>query len=478
MAVIDIAGGSANTENGFLRGMGSVSPGDSPGYELCKAIYVYHPLGKRLVDHPIELAQSQERTISIRQSPLTAATFLQEKLIERFKTAWVKESADEHIADVLSTSRIYGAAALIVGAKGVPTDVALPLAELAKGELYYNVLDPLNAAGSLVLNQDPNAPDFQKPNFLESNGYLYHASRACVVFNEKPIYLQYSSSAFGFSGRSVYQRVLYPLRTYTMGMFTDFWVTDKVGMLVKKSMGAGSAVDNVQQAFEAQKRMQIKNGHLNNVLQIGIDESLESIDLHNLKEPYELVRANVKNDIANGTDMPANMITQEALSNSFSEGSEDAKSNAMYIQGIRNRAKSAYDFMDRIVQYRAWNLDFYNELLATPEGASVLKGTSYDEAFYAWRDCFEATWPNLLLEPDSERVKKEDVALKAAITIAEVLLPISGPNNREAVGTWIAQVANEKKLLFGAELDLDIDELNNYEPQSALKEPGFSKDQL
>ena len=41
-------------------------------------------------------------------------------------------------------------------------------------------------------------------------GQQYHPSRARICLNEMPVYLGYTNSAFGYVGRSVYQRALFP----------------------------------------------------------------------------------------------------------------------------------------------------------------------------------------------------------------------------------------------------------------------------
>jgi hypothetical protein len=55
--------------------------------------------------------------------------------------------------------------------------------------ISFNILDPLNTSGSLVLNQNPNAMDFMKYQQIAVNGTAYHPSRTVTVTNERPIYL-------------------------------------------------------------------------------------------------------------------------------------------------------------------------------------------------------------------------------------------------------------------------------------------------
>ena len=34
----------------------NIEPGSEPSYQICKTIYEYHPLGKRLIDTPLDLS--------------------------------------------------------------------------------------------------------------------------------------------------------------------------------------------------------------------------------------------------------------------------------------------------------------------------------------------------------------------------------------------------------------------------------------
>jgi hypothetical protein len=61
----------------------AICPGESPSYQLCKTIYAYHPLGAKMVDGPIRLAQSQERDISVPGSP-------ESRVVDAFKQQWAR----------------------------------------------------------------------------------------------------------------------------------------------------------------------------------------------------------------------------------------------------------------------------------------------------------------------------------------------------------------------------------------------------
>ena len=252
-----VEGGNGFTELGLNISAGSslmrllaaedIVPGSIASYQLCKDIYTYHILGAKMAEAPINMAQSQEREITIPGGP-------EERLVEAFKKEWKATGttagantaigADVIIHNVMRTARIYGIASLAVVAKGEDASKPFDLNNASDQSLQYNVLDPLNTAGSLVLNQDPNSPDFQKPIAVRAGNTTYHPSRTVVLMNEQPIYIEFTASAFGFVGRSVYQRALFPMRTLLQSLITDQYVTQKVGLLIAKMVTPGPVINN------------------------------------------------------------------------------------------------------------------------------------------------------------------------------------------------------------------------------------------
>ncbi len=441
-----------------------IQPGSPPSYQLCKTVYTEHPLGAKMAEAPIELAQSQQREIEIPGAP-------EEELIEAFNKEWNKTGsigADSLIKNTMTMSRVYGIASIVTLCDEIPSDKPIPLEKLHKLDLHYNVLDPLNTAGSLVLEQDPNRADFQKPRNIQVGAQVYHPSRSAIMMNEQPVYIEWSNSAFGYVGRSVYQRALYPLKSYIQSMITDDLVTQKAGLIVAKLKAPGSITDQRTRSFFGFKRQAIKGAATGNVVSIGIDEDLQSLDLKNLKDAAEFARNNILKNIATAAKMPASMLNQETLAEGFGEGSEDAKQIARYIDGVRIEMGPLYRWFDLIVMHRAWSPEFYATIQAKyPKYRKV----SYETAFYEWKNAFRAVWPNLLEEPDSEKIKVDDIVTKSAIACFEVLAPVLDPENKARAAVWLTDVMNSRERMFSSPLDLDEEAIANYEPPAPEMEP-------
>lgn len=462
----DIAIGSCSPELITLLDSDDIQPGMSAGYQTCKTIYLFHPLGGKMVDRPIKMAMNESRTVHISQ-----AYGIEQRLRDAFEREWKALGADKHIANAARISRIYGVSAIAMLVDNQEPSSAVDYRTLYKHNVTFNILDPLNTAGSIVLNQDPNAQDFQKVDGIRVAGKPYHKSRCVVQQNEDPIYLAYNSAAFGFTGRSVYQRALFPLKSFIQTMRTDDMVSVKGGLLVTKIQGPSSVVNNMMQKLSGIKRMMLKRGKTGEVLQIGANDSIESIDLSNLEKPLDSSRNHILENIAAAADMPAIILNSETFAQGFGEGTEDARSVAVYIDNIREWLEPLYDYFIRICQYRAWSFEFFNSLRADfPE----LKNT-YSLYFSSWINNFEYRWPSSLKEPESEKVKVDEIRFKAIVSMLEVLLPQvnTDDENRALLIEWAQTNANANESLFPQRLDLDIDSLKANRPEQPRdEEPG------
>jgi hypothetical protein len=453
-ATLGVTGSNLGSNLSNLLMAGYIEPGTEPSYQLCKTIYLEHPLGAKMVEVPLSLAQSQKRDITITKGP-------EEVVKKAFEEEWKRLACDKHIFNVMRLSRIYGISAVIYGAIGVPTDRPIKPFDLPNLNIYFNVLDPLNTAGSLVLNQQPNSPDFLKHTSIAVSGQPYHRSRACVVLNEEPIYIAYTPSAFGFVGRSVYQRALFPLKSFVQSMITDDLVTRKAGLLVAMIKQVGSYTDRIIQGLVGLKRNILKQAVTGNVISIGDEDKIESIDMHNTDTAMTTARTNILHNIAAAAGMPAILLNDETFAEGFGEGTEDAKAVARYIEGIRTQMAPLYEFFEEITMYRAWSPAFYKTVQAQfPEYQDI----PYLTAFYDWKNSFAAVWPNLLIEPESEQIKTDEAKIKSLISIVQILLPIMDPENKGNLVQWLQDNMNDNKVLFGTALNLDIQALIEYEP--------------
>lgn len=422
-----------------ILGANDIVPGDGPSYQTCKDIYLFHPLGGKIAETPVRLAQSQDRSITV------GGAIGEDDLIERFNEKWRALGATKIIGTLKTQSRIYGLASLGVGTVGQDSSVRLDKRTIAKKKLFFNILDPLNTSG-LVTDQNPNSPTFQKHGDLRVSGQDWHRSRTVTLLNESPVFIAWTTSAFSYAGRSTYQRALYPLKSFLWSMRTDDMVVRKVGVIVTKMRSPGSFITQQMKTLFGVKRNVVKEAEVDNVISIGHDEAVESLNLQNLDGPHALARNNIIKNVATGADMPAKMLTQEAYVEGFGEGTEDAKAVAQWVDGLRIEMGPAYDFMDDIVQHTAWDQEWYEEVFQRNHPDYAEK--SYEVAFREWQRDYRATWPSLIKEEPSQEVGVDDVKLKGLVAIWQVFSPELDPENKAALARDIFEGLNAREKLF------------------------------
>lgn len=456
MANITISGTFLGTALTQVLNCNDLQPGSEPSYQACKTILSYHPLGWKMAGGPIKMAQSQKRDIAVPDGP-------EDRLKEAFEKEWKAVGADQNIRNTATLSRAYGVATMaLINIDQAPND-PIEFTKLAGADIGINILDPLNISGSAATNQNPNAIDFQKVDAITVQGQGYHRSRTVTLLNEEPIYIQWTTSAFGYVGRSVYQRAFYMLKSYLQTLITDDMITLKAGVIIAKMAQTGSVIDQISAAVAGVKRNIVNEAQIGNTISISTDEEIETLNFQNLDGPYSLARKNILENIATAADMPAIILNQETFAEGFGEGTEDAEKVKSYIESVREWMQPLYDYMDKVVMYRAWNKEFYKTIQV--EFPDQYKGVPYTVAFTKWKNSFTATWPNPRQEPDSEKIKVDDVKLKAMIAIVEVVAPmLPGPMKAELIA-WLMENINEMKLLFSSPLILDIDQIAEYTPE-------------
>lgn len=458
---VAISGGSAPP---LWQLVERITPGYEPSYEDCKIMYVYHPLGARIIDAPIYLGFYRPRQITIDVGP-------QDELIAAFEAEWNRIGeigALRYIIQTIRLSAIYGIAALGAGVPDVPTDRPLTDKEWLSPDLYFQVFDSLNTAGSLTLSQDPSNPNFLKPRHFVVNNEVYHLNRGVVLQNEDPLYIQWTSSAFGFTGRSKYMRAMYPLASYVRMMVAHNKIAEKLALLITKVKSPGSIVDRVTDSFFRKKLQQIKVAATGNVASVDIDESIETLNMMNVDASGKFATDGIINDIASGAGMPGLLLTQDSLAQGFADGSEDAKQISSYIEAYRAQQEPIFRFFDRIVQRRAWTKEFWQAMRAKyPE---TMRGETYAASFQKWTGAFAPKWPSMVQQSDKEELEGQQKRFDSVVKLVEVFgSMITEPQARADVIDWAAANINAQEKMFASPLILDTQAIADH--AAALPEP-------
>ncbi|HEY4437679.1 MAG TPA: anti-CBASS Acb1 family protein [Lelliottia sp.] len=450
-----------------------IQPGTDVGYELCKLLWQYHPLGGKLVEKPIEMAMCKPRQYNVDTDP-------DERVITQFRDTWERMGINEKIKNFFFVSRCYGAAAIGVGTISTGCSSPLPTFGLREDEVYINVWDPLNASGSMVTDQNPNSPFFQEPKkTLKINGKNWHKSRTLKVFNGTPIYLEYQNSAFGFTGRSVFQRVLFPMKSFVGTMQADDLVSQKAGVLVAKIKQNGSIANGIMAAASKFKREVVKLARNSGVINVGHEDDIESLNLQNIDKALTTSRDDIISNIATGSDVPAILLKEEAFSKGWSEGSEDSKAISQYIDGVRQKIEPVMDFFEKLVMYIAWSEDFYKALKNDYPDIIL---DDYQTMFQKWKREFSAKWQELVDESPDKRRDADSKVIQQAVALYTALSPTMDPENRATLADWVAGIVNGTQTYGDFPLIIDLEALANFIPPppeqpNGEEEPGGEKEE-
>lgn len=442
-----------------------IVPGENISYYACKWLWLFHPLANKIVEKPIKMALSLPRLYLVDNDPDGRVT-------RQFTDTWNALNATKKIAELFFVSRCYGAAAMGIGSTKIPSEQPLDnLFELDPGDLYINIFDPLNTSGSVVTSQDPNTRNFQAADeFLYITGSYWHPSRTTVVFNGTPIYLAYQPSTYGYTGQSVFQRIFTPMKSYLNTINTDDMISKKAGILVAKTQQNGSVITGTMEKSGFIKRMFLKIGRVGQILQIGHEDAIESLDLGNLSVSYGMARDNIIANIAAGSDVPAILLKEESFTHGFGEGTEDAKAIAHYIDLIRQELYPVVKYIENLVFYLSWTRDFY-EIMKSNYPSSF--PDDYLTTFYKWKDSFDSRWQPLI-ETSPEKQQESDARkIERAAQVVQVMAAGSDPVNRAAEIAWLAEVASNTDSYKDTPLYLDLDLLEQYNPsQEEMEQSG------
>src|ERR1700761_3969549 len=100
MTAINVSGIAYTSALAAILAADDIEPGTDVSYQLCKLLWTCHPLGGKLVEKPITIAQSGRRKINIPGS-------YEDDMVEAYWREWDSLRCDAHIRDTMHLSRAY-----------------------------------------------------------------------------------------------------------------------------------------------------------------------------------------------------------------------------------------------------------------------------------------------------------------------------------------------------------------------------------
>src|SRR6202044_1223505 len=118
-------------------------------------------------------------------------------------------------------------------------------------------------------------------------------------------------SGYGYTGRSVYHAALFDLGTYLDTMHANCLISQKSGVLVAKIKTMGAAVTGAAQQLSGFKRNLLKEARTYNVVQVGSEDEVESLNLMHSVEANNGSKESILDSIAAAVGMPAIILKSE-----------------------------------------------------------------------------------------------------------------------------------------------------------------------
>lgn len=426
-------------------------------HNTARQIQMSHPLASRLCRYGISMAISTGFKYHFPNAPQEA--------IDRFVKAQNDFSVDNKIVQLHMLKKVYGVASLVVGQIGKDTITPLDYRALSEGsdnKLFFNVLEPLITAGSLVGSLDPNSSKFLNPTIVTANGRRYHSSRCFVAQNEEEQaeWLEYQSTGYGFLARSVFYRSFPLLKQYLRLKIAEVKLATKLAVLVIKTENTGNVLDRFMEKINIIKKAKVTNANVFEDLIIGREDDVKSMDLKDAQGMLEELRKNCLIDIATSAgNMPASLLRNESLAAGSGDGTHDKEKEDLYFIETQKSMKESYAFVDDIVMRAVWTRGFVEWLKATqPRYAKY----SYEFLIQYWSQGyvreFLPPFAESPLELMQQAEKKQGLMNSLVGALGQLaMLPI-GPQNKSAVADWLANNLNDMQILPN-DLELDIDEI-------------------
>lgn len=374
------------------------------GRSECVFIFRNWTLGKRLASALPRFALSEPREITVQDAPPEA--------VERFEKEAKKLKLDKMIEQCTIMARVLGQSVFATLHRTKSVDESLTYKDLQDiDELHpdfrFVAYDTLNTAG-IVIDQDPLSFSFLKPTSIKVGGKTFDKSRATIIMNGIPMYIDWTPSTFSFGGVSIYQNMTTLIHTYVRGVVSLRRMATKGSSVVFKGSEGGklTGVKVDASKYALQQIAQMEN---TGACQIGKSDDVSFFTMTGVSEVDTILKSIEHEIMLALDDTPSAILLDKELSNGLSEGSEDMKAVMIAVQAFREKMIAPlYAFADPYIMKRAWTDEFIKGVqITSPEKYAKL---SCQQVRDIWQASFNYEWGNLYPEPES--VKEQTNAVK------------------------------------------------------------------
>lgn len=334
--------------NGNEKGYGDSQYGEDAllgvvrflSYQECKDIYTHWPLGKRIANALPTFAMSAPRIVKFGNLPPC--------IEEHFNNVCLKYRVDDIVKQTAVYARVFGMAALYVAHSSDNFSDPLTYDDLKKGDIKFNVLDPLQINGAEI-SQNPLSYNYQEVKSIRVNGVDVSAKRILAILNDTPFYLRWIPSNYNWGAPSVYQNMYGLIKSWNRCVIALERMATKAGSIIVKSRD--SAVLSSAAVLAAQKTLQlIRDMQNDGAAQVEKDADIEFFNLTGVDVVDSIISQMNQLILMALSDTPSAILLDKDLAQGFGEGSEDMKALLMAVDSFRSQIlRPLYDFIDRYI---------------------------------------------------------------------------------------------------------------------------------
>lgn len=377
------------------------------GYEECAKLYRFWALGRRLVERIVSKAFSVPREISFGDDAPP-------EIAERFERVAKEVEQEKAIRQAIILSRIFGQSVLYLQSDKSDLSEQLTPSNAQSGKMKFKAGDPL--AVQIVVNQNPQSLKFLSPESVVIGGNRINPQRAYVAMNGIPMYLQYQSSAFAYSGRSVFENQLPIIRVWAQTLRSMGRMADRASAVYaffREFKKGGLSANAAKQSLECVKSISETGG-----VAMGSDDRIDFPTTGGIGDLDQLMQR-IEREVVTASDTPLSVLLDERLANGFGNGTEDFKTIIQDINEFReNYVKPLYDFSDTFVMWRAFDNAFLSEIIN--EEGSTYRGHTPKSLRNELMKNFSFEFGNLYPASRKEEAETKSVLLDVAAKAVSV----------------------------------------------------------
>lgn len=384
-------------------------------YAECRDIYRYWPLGKRIANALPTFAMSAQRQFVVKEAPEAVNEKLFEMASEMEIDLMVKRCA--------VYTRIYGLASIFAASTNESLG-ALTYQEIQESDIIFNVLDPLSMGGSVQVDNNPLSPTFGKPIHLIIQGRVINPARACIVYNDNPLYLKFNPSSFSFSGPSIYQNMTLLIRSWNRCVIAMQRLATKAAAMVKTTKETANITGFNIRAVQHNLEL-IRSMENDGIASIRTGDTLEFFNLTGVQEIDSIINQVNTSLMMALSDTPSGILLDKNLSVGLNDGSEDMKAILMAVEAFRLAVlKPLYNFTDKYLCYKAFSPEFVAEM--KEEYPDLYRDMKEKDILETWMRNYSFEWGELYPQSENEKADTQSKVLDNLSKIKELGSESSG----------------------------------------------------